>query len=297
MLLGRLLEENIGPGVDEEVQADGIGPLARASDAIGLLDCFAELSLRRTAVLEGAAPRSAGDRELHRASARVRRIAISASKTDGEGEVRGTDDQAQDVEGPGARELLAVVIAVGMGDRPTGGRDRLCAACGNRLGAARIPDIEEDERRPGNMQRAEVAGLASPIVHCCSSPQFACWVDCQWAGSSWLRSVHRSSGKKMRAPSSSTRRLVPGMASASQRAHFTSKYTSSVPHTMSVGAFSFRSRASMASVCLLSKAARKRWKSRGRCSVRTSGRRYVSMLSSVNRSGCWYAGPRACGER
>jgi hypothetical protein len=73
-----------------------------------------------------------------------------------------------------------------------------------------------------------------------------------------LNTAHRSSGKKSRAPLNSTQRRVPGMVSASQRAHFTSKYTSSVPQTMSVGACSSFSFASMASVCLLSKAARKR---------------------------------------
>ena len=49
--------------------------------------------------------------------------------------------------------------------------------------------------------------------------------------------------------------------------------TSSVPPAISVGAFSFRRGASTATVCLLSKAARKRWKSRVRCSVLTRGRR------------------------
>ena len=45
----------------------------------------------------------------------------------------------------------------------------------------------------------------------------------QCARSSSLNSFHRSSGKKIRAPVNSTRRVVPGIVSASQRDHFTSK--------------------------------------------------------------------------
>jgi Zn-dependent alcohol dehydrogenase len=70
-----------------------------------------------------------------------------------------------------------------------------------------------------------------------------------------------------------------------------------VPQTISVGAFNVFSCPSMASVCLLSKAARNRCRSRVRCSLLTKGRRYFSILSSLSCSGCSYAGPRACGDR
>jgi AraC family transcriptional regulator of adaptative response / DNA-3-methyladenine glycosylase II len=49
------------------------------------------------------------------------------------------------------------------------------------------------------------------------------WASVQCALSSSLNADQRSSGKKMRAPSSSTRRRVPGIVFSSQRAHFTSK--------------------------------------------------------------------------
>ena len=59
----------------------------------------------------------------------------------------------------------------------------------------------------------------------------------QCAFNSSLNSPARSSGKKMRPDSRSTRRLVPGIVCSSQCDHFTSKKISSVPQTMSVGAF------------------------------------------------------------
>src|SRR5262249_31833520 len=45
----------------------------------------------------------------------------------------------------------------------------------------------------------------------------------QWSRSSRLNSSHRSSGKKIPPPLKRPFRLAPGMAAASQSAHFTSK--------------------------------------------------------------------------
>src|SRR5260221_110670 len=62
----------------------------------------------------------------------------------------------------------------------------------------------------------------------------SCCAACQCARSSLLNSAERSSGKKILASLNSTRRRVPGMVSASQCDHFTSKYTSSVPQTIRI---------------------------------------------------------------
>ena len=77
----------------------------------------------------------------------------------------------------------------------------------------------------------------------------------------------------MRAPVNSTFRFVPGMVLASQRAHFDVEIDI-------VGAPDDQRRrleslqpVSIAKVCLLSKAARKRSKSSSRASLFTSGRR------------------------
>ena len=67
-----------------------------------------------------------------------------------------------------------------MGDRPAARRKRRGAAGRNRLGAARIPDIEEDDRRSPNMQRPETLGLTPLIRHAAI------------ARHGWLISIHRS---------------------------------------------------------------------------------------------------------
>src|ERR1700737_2795100 len=190
--------------------------------------------------------------------------------------------------------MFAIGEAVCIGDRPTTRRDGLGTTRADSLCAACIPDVEENERLSGNMQRPELLGFPRLIGHC---HRAACRAPCQCARNSLLNSSQRSSGKKILAPFNSTRRRVPGMFSANQCDHFTSKYTSSVPQTISVGAFSVFSRASMASVCLLSKAARKRCRSRVRCSPLTSGRRYFSMVPWLSWSGGSYGGPRACGDQ
>src|SRR5215469_10990156 len=89
---------------------------------------------------------------------------------------------------------------------------------------------------------------------CSRADQWCCSAASQCSRNSLLNSRQRSSGKKILASLNSTRRRVPGMFSANQRDHFTSKYTSSVPQTISVGAFRVLSRSSTASVCLLSNA-------------------------------------------
>ncbi len=53
------------------------------------------------------------------------------------------------------RDLLAVGIALGCGDRPAAGRKRLCSCLGDGLGRPGIPDIVKDERIALLMQRAE----------------------------------------------------------------------------------------------------------------------------------------------
>src|SRR6202041_847754 len=62
-----------------------------------------------------------------------------------------------------------------------------------------------------------------------------CPVCFQKSRSSRLKSSARSSGKNILAFSTSTRRFVPGIVSASQWDHFTSKRISSVPQPMRVG--------------------------------------------------------------
>src|SRR3981081_36270 len=150
------------------------------------------------------------------------------------------------------RDALAISEPICIGDGPTARRNRLGTGRSDGLGAACIPDIEEDKRFSGNMQRPELLGLARLITHSlllmnwrvrsCHAP--SCWAACQCPRNSLLNSSQRSSGKKILAPLSSTPTRVPGMLSATQRAHFTSKYTSSVPQTISVGIFSVFSRAS-----------------------------------------------------
>jgi hypothetical protein len=55
MLFRRSLEKDISPGVDEEANVGCIGGLASAPDSIGMIDCLAELSIRRKAILQVAA--------------------------------------------------------------------------------------------------------------------------------------------------------------------------------------------------------------------------------------------------
>ena len=81
-----------------------------------------------------------------------------------------------------------------------------------------------------------------------------------------LNSGQRSSGKKMRAPSSSTRRRVPGMVSREPpRPLRRRSRRRRCPRRSASAPCSVFSRASMATVCAQSNAARKRSRSRVRC--------------------------------
>src|SRR5262249_3016686 len=139
-----------------------------------------------------------------------------------------------------AADVFGVLVALGVRDA--------CARCADRRKsrllknscACRVPRIREEQSASlVQLPKAHRARRQSG----CHDPH-----SCQCSRNSVLKSFQRSSGKKIRAPSSSTRRRVPGMVAASHFDHSTSKYTSSVPHTISVGACSAFSLASTLTV-------------------------------------------------
>ena len=93
-----------------------------------------------------------------------RRVAIATFQIDRHRKIGRADDPAQIVDRQSERHVLAIGEAIGIGDRPAARRDRLGTTRGHGLGAARIPDIEEDERLSGDMQRPELLGLARLIA-------------------------------------------------------------------------------------------------------------------------------------
>jgi len=54
MLPRRLLEKDTGPGINEERDMGGVGGLSGLSNAIGLVNFFAEFSVRRKTVFQVA---------------------------------------------------------------------------------------------------------------------------------------------------------------------------------------------------------------------------------------------------
>ena len=129
------------------------------ADAIALIDYRAELSVRRKTVFQIAAYRPRVDRKANGLAHLVRRVAITAFEIDRDRKVGGADDPAQIVDHQGERNALAIGKAVCVGDRPATRRDRLGTALGDGPGPACIPDVEEDERLSGDMQRPEFLGL------------------------------------------------------------------------------------------------------------------------------------------
>jgi hypothetical protein len=144
MLFGRLLEKDIGPSIDEEADIRSIGDLPSAADAIGLIDGVAEFSIRRKAILQVAAYSPGVDRQSDGLAHEFLRVAIAAFQIDRHGKLCRVDNPAQIGDCQGERDAFAIGKTIRLGDRPTARRNRPGTASGDGLGAASIPDVEED---------------------------------------------------------------------------------------------------------------------------------------------------------
>src|SRR5262249_53537326 len=131
------------------------------------------------------------------------------------------DDPPQIVDHQLTRNALAIGKAVCISHRPTARCDCFGAGRGDCLGAACVPDVEEYKWFSGDMQSPELFNLVDLSGYDCHRDPFS--AACQCPRNSLSNSAQRSSGKKILALLNSTRRRVPGMVSASQWDHFTSK--------------------------------------------------------------------------
>src|SRR3546814_13336581 len=72
-----------------------------------------------------------------------------------------SDVCSSDLEHIFDRKILAIGASLRPRDAKAAGRDRLRTRGGDRLRAPRIPDIDEDQRIAGNMQRAKFGNSRS----------------------------------------------------------------------------------------------------------------------------------------
>ena len=111
-------------------------------------------------ILEIAADR-AGRRQLrHVRRHAVGRDRIGALEVDRDRQLDRRDDPLGIGQRQFQRQPLGIVIAVRRRDRRAAGRDRLGARLGDRLGAARVPGIVEDDRVARHVERGEGAIFA-----------------------------------------------------------------------------------------------------------------------------------------
>ena len=148
-------QEQVGAGVDEE----GAGGGAHRGDALLLARDRVEPFAADDAVLEIAADGARFEGEPRRFRHGFRFGAVAALEIDGDGKLDGGGDAAQIVEREVARQVFAVLVAEGGGDAPAAGGDRRGAGLGHRAGAARIPDVEQDQGIARHVERAEALGL------------------------------------------------------------------------------------------------------------------------------------------
>ena len=114
----RLLEEDIGPRIDEVAKPGRIGCQARLADALDLLGDVAQLPALGETVLEVASDRAGFDGARNRALHRVRRLPVAALDVDGHRQGRRARDPREIVDGEVERYVLAIPEAVGGCDGP-----------------------------------------------------------------------------------------------------------------------------------------------------------------------------------
>jgi hypothetical protein len=150
-----LAQEQVGACIDEERDAATIRHLANCADAGGLLLHRVQPLAANHLILEIDTD-GAGVDQLFDIGCRTRGLGgIGALEIDGERQIVGGRDLAGRRDQRLQRDLLAVTIALGGGNRPTARCQRLGAGLGHRLGGAGIPDIAENNRIALPVQRAE----------------------------------------------------------------------------------------------------------------------------------------------
>jgi hypothetical protein len=155
----RLLEEDVGPGIDEEGKTGAIGGLARTSDPRFLVAHVTQRSVVREAVFEVAPDGARFDCAQYAMRNLINRLAIAAFQIDRYRQIGGGSDAREVVDGEIERKLLAVREPVGCCDRPASRCDGASPRCADRLCAAGIPDVEQHERFSAHMQCPKSLGL------------------------------------------------------------------------------------------------------------------------------------------
>ena len=166
------LQEQVGPGVDEEIIAD------RTPDRLDPPALQLERMQPLVAdplVLEVAADRARFLEPRNVAPALLRIGRISAFEIDGQRQVDRIDDPLRIGEGEVDRHLLPVGPAIGVGHRMAPGRQRLRPRFHHGKRAADVPDIVEHDRIARHVQRRESFELAAHSgagPFCCQSSTF-----------------------------------------------------------------------------------------------------------------------------
>src|SRR5262249_31741479 len=217
--------------------------LSRPPNASALIGHFAERSVRRKAVFQVTAHSPRLNCQRDGLADRRRRIAIAALQIDGHRQLGYRDDPPQIVDRQDKRNTLAIGVTVGIGDRPATRGDGLGAARSDRLGAAGVPDVEQNQRLSRNMQRAKFLSLAGLTGY------FFLLIDDH--AHSLIYIFHKfaapsaitpgiSSGKNRFALSPLRTPRAPGSVRSSHSAHSTPKSVSFSPHTIRAGPFHSR---------------------------------------------------------
>ena len=154
-----VFQEDVRAGIDEEGQARFLGGGSRGADPLRLFRHRIQPLSADLLILE-IHPDSTGrdhPRDVPAHTARARRI--GALEIDAERQIAGGRDPLHDHLQHVERQRLAVAIALRARDRPASRRQRLRPGIGHRPGAARIPDIEKNDRIALTMQIRECLRL------------------------------------------------------------------------------------------------------------------------------------------
>jgi hypothetical protein len=158
-------QEHVRAGIQKGWNSEPVGRLPGALQPRRLIGDLAQGTRFTSTVLDVVADGPCLDGAGNRCTDLVGIGAVAALQIDGDRQIGCGHDPLQIGDGEIERHVLAVVEPVRGRDRPAAGRKGLCAARRNRLGAARIPDVEQDDRASRNVESLERLGLRDLIRH------------------------------------------------------------------------------------------------------------------------------------
>ena len=149
------LDENIGPGIDEEGHTRLLRGSPHGCDprtlVVGAVNSFTPNDL----IFEVASDSPRFDELLHVRGNRFGGFAVASFEVDRYGQLDRGDNSLRVGDRQVEREIFAIVAPMRGRDRPASRRDRFRARVGDSASAARVPNVEENERIPFDMESGE----------------------------------------------------------------------------------------------------------------------------------------------